>query len=145
MIFDTPTHGVLYLLEEAIKEYRRFCQQQIEAVIPDITVDQCLVLIVLDKKPYLSQKEIATLIFKDAASVTRMIDLMVRNGFLDRTMNTRDRRKFNLCITSKGRRALRKLEPAIRLNRETALQGFSEKETTELYRSLQKIIQNCRS
>ncbi|QGK74484.1 hypothetical protein [Flavobacterium sp. SLB02] len=44
----TPTGTVLYTIEQAIKEYRKVCQKNIQKVVSDITVDQCLVLIILN-------------------------------------------------------------------------------------------------
>ncbi|HAS40541.1 MAG TPA: MarR family transcriptional regulator [Microscillaceae bacterium] len=143
MGFDTPTQTVLYSIEQAIKEYRKFCQKNISEVISDITVDQGLVLIIIDKNPKMTQKEMAELVFKDYASMTRMIDLMVKKGYLKRLINEEDRRRFLLEITTKGKEALEKLQPTIEYNRNTALKGLSATEILQLYNSLQKIITNC--
>ncbi|TRX16230.1 hypothetical protein FNW25_16885, partial [Flavobacterium franklandianum] len=72
-----PTGTVLYLIEQAIKEYRKVSQRNISKIVKDITIDQCLVLIILNNDAEISQNELANLIFKDNASITRMIELMV--------------------------------------------------------------------
>lgn len=144
MNLDTPTQTVLYAIEQAIKEYRKFCQKNISELISDITVDQGLVLIIIDKNPKMTQKEMADLVFKDDASMTRMINLMVKKEYLERLINENDRRRFLLEITAKGKEALEKLQPAIEYNRSTALKGLSTTEILQLYNSLQKIIANCK-
>ena len=143
MRLNTPIQTVLYSIEKAIKEYRRFCQMNISQEIDDITVDQALVLILIEKHPGLNQKELAELVFKDNASMTRIIELMVKKQYLDRTINHNDRRTFNLAVTKKGNGALKKLEPVILYNRSKALQGINDDEIKQLYTTLQKIISNC--
>lgn len=80
MDIKNPTGTVLYLIEQAIKEYRKVSQKNISEIVKDITIDQCLVLIILNKDAEISQNELATLIFKDNASITRMIELMVKKS-----------------------------------------------------------------
>ncbi|MFV5684551.1 MarR family winged helix-turn-helix transcriptional regulator [Flavobacterium sp. GB2R13] len=139
-----PTGTVLYLIEQAIKEYRKVSQRNISKIVKDITIDQCLVLIILNNDAEISQNELANLIFKDNASITRMIELMVRKDYLNRTIHKEDRRKFNLEITEKGMKTLELINPIVQLNRETALNGLSLEEINILYKTLNKIITNCK-
>ena len=99
---NNPTGTVLYTVEQTIKEYRKISQKNIKKIVNDITVDQCLLLIMINQNSDYSQKEIAELIFKDNTSITRIIELMVKKEYLTRTINEVDRRKFNLEITEKG-------------------------------------------
>ena len=56
---------------------------------------------------YLSaEKELGELMFKDNASITRMIALMNKSDYLERFVNKEDRRKYNLTITVKGEKIL---------------------------------------
>jgi DNA-binding MarR family transcriptional regulator len=139
-----PTGTVLYTIEQAIKEYRKVSQRNIAKIVKDITVDQCLVLIILSKDEKISQNEVANLIFKDNASITRMIELMVKKEYLSRTIHQSDRRKFNLKITEKGKNTLELINPIAQLNRDTALNGLSLKEIELLDKILNKIITNCK-
>lgn len=138
------TGTVLYLIEQAIKEYRKVSQRNISKIVKDITIDQCLVLIILDNNDQISQNELATLIFKDNASITRMIELMVKKEYINRTIHKEDRRKFNLEITEKGKKTLELINPIVLLNRETALNGLSLEEINLLDKTLNKIISNCK-
>lgn len=142
MNFDTPTHTVLYSIEETIKAYRKLSQKNIVQIVPDITVDQALILLMLEKNDK-TQTEIADLIFKDYASMTRMIKLMENKDYLVKTMDDQDKRKTKLEITKKGKETIEKLKPVIRVNRKTALNNVSEEELKQLYNTLKKITQNC--
>ncbi len=137
-----PAKTVFYHIERTIKTYRKFSRQNFLKVVDDITVDQKLVLQYLNDRPELSQNEIAELVFKDNASLTRMIDLMVRKGFLDRSINPDDRRRFHIELTSKGKDVLEKLAPVIAENRKRAFAGISEEELVQLEQTLNKIISN---
>ena len=139
------TGTVLYLIEQAIKEYRKLSQKNITKIVKDITIDQCLVLIILNKDEKISQNELANLIFKDNASVTRIIELMVKKDYLNRTIHKEDRRKFNLEITEKGKKTLELINPIAQVNRETALYGLSQEEINLLDTTLNKIIANCKT
>lgn len=144
MINNNPTGTVLYSIEQAIKEYRKVSQKNISKIVKDITIDQCLVLIILNKDAKISQNVLANLIFKDSASITRMIELMVKKEYLIRTIHKEDRRKFNLEITEKGKKTLELIEPVIKINRETALDGLSLEEINFLEKTLNKVISNCK-
>jgi len=139
-----PTATVLYLIEQAIKEYRKISQRNVSKIVKDITIDQCLVLIILNQDDKISQNELANLVFKDNASITRMIELMVKKDYLVRTIHKEDRRKFNLEITEKGKKTLELINPVAELNRETALNGLSLEEINLLGKTLNKIITNCK-
>lgn len=144
MAIKNATGTVLYLIEQAIKEYRKVSQKNISIIVKDITVDQCLVLIILNKDAEISQNELANLVFKDNASITRMVELMVKKEYLNRTIHKEDRRKFNLEITEKGKKTLELINPIVKLNRETALNGLSLEEIDFLDKILNKLITNCK-
>ncbi len=142
--FKTPTRTVLYSIEEAIKEYRKLSNRNIVKVIPDITVDQVLILILLKNNNNLSQMEIGDLVFKDYASITRIINLMIKKEYLIKSPHKVDKRRSAIKITTKGMKAIENLEPVIKLNRETALKNISNKEMNQLFSILNKITNNCK-
>lgn len=144
MNIKNPTGTVLYSIEQAIKEYRKISQKNIVEIVKDITIDQCLVLMILEKDGKISQNELANLIFKDNASITRMIELMVNKDYLIRTIHNEDRRKFNLEITQKGKKTLDLIKPIVQSNREIALKDLSLEEINLLDKTLNKIIINCK-
>jgi len=137
------TKTIFYTIERTIKEYRKFAQSNINVLVKDITVDQALILFFLEKHPELSQKEIASLVFKDKASVTRMINLMVTKGYIKRSINEENRRRYKLRITAIGAEILSDLAPIVTSNRKKALQGISEEELIQMETTLAKLISNC--
>ncbi len=143
MSITLPSETVFHSIERAIKEYRKFSQKNISNQIEDLTIDQGMVLLFLDKHSELTQKEIAALIFKDNASMTRMINLMVNKKYLKRSMNNVDRRRYHIEITAKGKKVLETLPPIILSNREKSLEGITKEELIQLENLLKKITSNC--
>ena len=140
---ETPSSTILYSIEKSIKAYRKLSFQNIKKVISDITVDQALVLLMVYEKQ-ISQTEIADLIFKDYASMTRIISLMIKKDYLLKTTGQNDKRIATLIITKKGEAAIKLLSPIINQNRKTALEGISIYELENLKDNLDKITQNCK-
>ena len=134
---------IFYGIENTIKKYRKFAQYNIYQEVSDITLDQILILSILDSEPDISQKDIALILFKDYASVTRMIELLVQKEYLERQIHKQDRRMFNLQITHKGNETLTKLKPIILKNRSQALKGLSDKQIEQFTNTLNQITKNC--
>ena len=143
MSITLPSETVFHAIERTIKEYRKFSQKNISNQVKDLTIDQGMVLLFLDKHSELTQKEIAALVFKDNASMTRKINLMVNKEYLKRSINNVDRRRFTIEITAKGKKVLETLPPIILSNREKSLKGITEKELIQLETILKKITTNC--
>ena len=133
---------IFYTLDKAIKSYRQYAQKQLKQAGLKVTIDQWLILTNLQDKPEISQQELSARVFKDTASVTRIIDLLVKSGLLDRDVHADDRRRKSLSLTSKGKEILEQVRPVVRKNRATALEGLGEEDLKALRSHLQLIIRN---
>lgn len=140
---DNITDVIFYTVEKAIKSYRKFAQRRIDQAKLDITIDQWLVLNCLSKNENISQNKLAELIFKDVASVTRIIDLLVKKEYVIRSFHSSDRRRFNLTITDKGDAIIREASRIVNENRSAALENISAEEAKQADLILQKLIANC--
>ena len=132
-----------YSLEKAIKSYRQFAQRTMMKQGFDLTIDQWLVLKNIIDNPEWTQNEVAEAAFKDFASVTRIIELLVKKEYLTREIHPRDRRRFRLEPTSKVFKILKDMEPITKSNREIALKDISREEAELVQQCLMKIIENC--
>ncbi|MDC0875239.1 MarR family transcriptional regulator [Flavobacteriaceae bacterium] len=142
MEIKNPSETIFYQIEKAIKQYRIMAQDNLNRLGYKTTINQILLLIQIDRKPDVSQVELAEQLFKDEASITRMIELLVKKNFIERKENKNDRRKKDLKITSKGKKLLDLAIPVINKNREIAQKDITEKEKDTLLELLNKIILN---
>lgn len=136
---------IFYSLERAIKQYRQFAQQSLDKAGHSITVDQWLVLNVIQQAPEAGQSEIAARVFKDQASVARIINLLVKKGYLLQTESQQDRRRILREITPKGKKLIEAVTPIVAHYRGTALRGIPESDITHLRTILDTIFANCQS
>src|SRR4051812_2618734 len=115
---------IFYTIEKTIKTYRQFAQKRLKAAGLNITVDQWLTLNCLRENPAISQRQLAEMAFKDTASITRIIDLLIKAKLLRKKINGIDKRRTILSITPAGNRLLVKAGSVVRRYRQDALQGI---------------------
>ena len=134
---------IFYALERTIKQYRQFAQNSLDQAGLPITIDQWLVLNVIQQFPELGQSEIAERVFKDQASIARIISLLVKKGLVVQTESAQDRRRVQRDITPKGRKLIEAVIPIVAQYRSTALQGIPDAEIVQLRQTLNAIFTNC--
>lgn len=136
---------IFYVLEKTIKQYRQFAQSNIDRAGIDITIDQWLILNVIQESSALAQFEIGERVFKDQASVARIIDLLVKKDLLTQTVSQQDRRRIDRSLTPQGQQLLLAVSPIIAQNRSTALQELSGTDIEQLRQTLEVIFKNCQA
>jgi MarR family transcriptional regulator for hemolysin len=134
---------LFYYIEKAIKSYRQFAQRELKNAGLSITVDQWLTLNYLNENPQITQKDLAEAIFKDTASITRIIDLLVTAKYIKRNINKEDKRKSNLSITTLGLEIIDKASPIVNNYRNQALKGIGIAKEDHVKMVMKTIIKNC--
>jgi DNA-binding MarR family transcriptional regulator len=134
---------LFYYIEKAIKSYRQFAQRELKNAGLSITVDQWLTLNYLNENPQITQKELAEAIFKDTASITRIIDLLVTAKYIKRNIHKEDKRKANLSITNLGLEIIDKASPIVNNYRNQALKGIGIAKEDHVKMVMKTIIKNC--
>lgn len=135
---------IFYYVEKAIKSYRQFAQKELKKAGLKITVDQWLMLNCLHENPEISQKALAEMVFKDTASVTRIIELLVQAGHLKRESHGSDGRRAALQITTQGKKLLEKASEIVAAYREQAQTGLAKKDIETAKRVMAAISDNCK-
>lgn len=128
------------MLERTARRMKQFVQESLSGAGAGITVDQWLVLQELDRQDGLSQLEIAKATYKDAPTMTRIIDLLCDKGLTYRAADPADRRRFSIGLTPAGRQKIAEVLPVIQAARREAWGALSEKEITELSRMLELVF-----
>jgi DNA-binding MarR family transcriptional regulator len=134
---------IFYTIDKAIRTYRQFAQKRLKENGYSITVDQWLVLKGIMENPSMKQNELSSVVFKDAASVNRIIALLVQGGYLTRKTSKTNRRQTNLVVSETGKTLLATMQPLILANRAHALEGISEEEKDIAMRVVERITTNC--
>jgi DNA-binding MarR family transcriptional regulator len=101
------------------------------------------VLKTIQESPEASQQVVAAAVFKDFASVTRIIQLLEAKKYVRRRAHETDGRRSSLRLTPVGAALVRDLEPIIRANRGHALRGLKPKDGNRTREMLAAITANC--
>ena len=122
--------------------YRRLgAMQRDEICCEGVTVSQCYTLQILHDDGEMTAGELAEVLGNDASSVTRAIDVLVRNGSVERVRpEGGDRRRVILRLTKSGRALARKLLACGDQLFEKILQRFVPKERPMVFRALRALL-----
>jgi len=134
---------LLYTLDKCFRTYNQFSQRNVRKAGYDITIDQWLILKSVAENPDITQNDISKIVFKDSASITRIIQLLVNAGYLKREIHAADRRRVNLTLTESGKKITIDVNEIAKQNRAAALKDVDQQSIEEMKALLQKIIGNC--
>src|SRR5436190_7207239 len=102
-----------FILEKTGKKIKQSLQKIFVALGFDVTVDQWVILNELYVHGTQNQVDLCERVFKDAPTVTRMIELLVRKEMVLREPCKDDRRKFRISLSKSGRSLVEKLLPEV--------------------------------
>jgi DNA-binding MarR family transcriptional regulator len=137
---DQKLEEVLYyLIEKTNKVIRRYSQLRFSEEGIEITVDQWLVLKKISDSQRITQIELANAIFKDRASITRILDLLLEKRLVRKEEGT-DKRSNELSLTPNGQKFMEQALVIVKNVRKKGIEKMDEKEQEQLRTSLQKII-----
>lgn len=88
-----------------IYEMKKKCARVDQLLMDDLNISQSELLFfsALDTCKELNSPELAKNMGLSASRVSRVVDKLVVNGFLDRSTDATDRRAITLCLTDKGK------------------------------------------
>jgi len=89
----------------------------------------------------ISQADLAGALFKDTASITRILDLMIAKKLVSK-VTAADKRAYQLSLTAAGRRLHDKALPLVIEMRAKGIARMTDTEVQTLRQGLQKIIDN---
>ncbi len=107
-----------------------------------VTPEQWSVLAAVMGDPGNAQARIAERGFKDKATVTRILDLLERDGLIQRRGDDKDRRAYRVYLSENGKRVVGKILPCIALLNRTMSRGFSSAEHRQFMSLLDRIGRN---
>ncbi|MCP9767728.1 MarR family transcriptional regulator [Lacihabitans sp. LS3-19] len=131
-----------FKIDSTIKRIRSFMQKNLSDGGIDLTVDQWVVLDHILPHPGISQNELGALTYKDAPTVTRILDILVKKNLIIRKMSDADRRKFILELTSTGLELHKKAFAIIAKSRKKSYENLSDKDYEDLVRIMDTIYAN---
>lgn len=134
------TYG--HLLEKTAKKIKQELQKEINRLGFGITVDQWVLLLELYENGTMAQVELAERSFKDAPTITRILEILLQKGHVEKVACDDDRRKFLVELSPKGRKLVEDMLPHLVVFRRNGWNGLSMKDWDELQRILHTVFAN---
>lgn len=138
----SKTSVPVFILERTSKKMKHAFQRVLKKWNTDLTADQWVVLQCLHVTDGLTQYEIGLQTYKDAPTLTRIIDKLVRKSLVYRKTNDEDRRKLNIFLTKDGQKKISDFLPKVIDYRKKIYANLSDEEIEDLLGILNTIHNN---
>lgn len=135
---------VLFQIEKTSKLAKLYSQREFDRLGMGITVEQWILLKIIEENNGLTQRELAKKSLRDPASITRTLDLLNKKGFVERRPVEGNRRQYSICLHQNGKLFIKKYMPVVGSHRAKSIEGIHESELKLLTGLLEKIQENMR-
>ena len=141
LIQDTSSlhSGLGYKILRLARLLRISVNNFIQGVGEDITIMQWYVLFKLHEKDGQFQTELTDNILNDRPNMTRILDGLVKNGYVTRNPYPKDRRKYLIMLSEKGRDVTQRILPLLVDHRKFIYDRISPEELQSFDEILTKI------
>lgn len=129
-------------LDRTVKQIRQNYVRVFKEIGVDLTTEQWVLLDNLYQNNGISQNELAQSNFKNAPTVSRIIDLLCQKGLTERQRFDNDRRRYKIFMTEQGKAVYEKALPAVLALRQQGWKGLTEQDYADLIRIVNQIFDN---
>jgi DNA-binding MarR family transcriptional regulator len=129
-------------IDRTLKVIRLNYTQAFKRIGVDITTEQWVIMDNLYHKNGQSQNNIAEGSFKNAATVSRIIDLMCKKGITERQRFDNDRRRYKIYLTETGKSIYEKALPEVIKLREQGWKNLSDTDYSDFLRIINQVFDN---
>jgi MarR family 2-MHQ and catechol resistance regulon transcriptional repressor len=106
----------------------------------DVSVTQCHALGVLAQRDELTLNELATVLYLDKSTASRVVDALVTKGYVTRTPHPGDRRALQLALTPAGRALYEQIDGELLAELRTVAAGFAPEVRQAMTRMLGELL-----
>jgi len=131
-----------YVVNRAALRMKMELKRAFKAKGYNLTAEHWAVMNCLWEKQGTTQTEIAKKIAKDKTNLTRILDIMERNGLINREYHESDRRSYRIFLTQKAWRMKDELIAIAEEVSSVATRGISAKSQREIIRLMNIINSN---
>lgn len=129
-------------IDRAIKMIRSKYNTVFKQLGFEITTEQWVLIEKLYWNNGQSQSDLADGSYKNAPTVSRIIDLLVKKGFVERQRFENDRRRYKIFLTEEGREVVETCYPAILELRESGWRNLTDDDYETFMRIINQITDN---
>ncbi|MEL6655647.1 MAG: MarR family transcriptional regulator [Bacteroidota bacterium] len=130
------------IMDRTLKLIKYSYLQTFKELSLDITTEQWVILDRLAEGDGISQTDLANDSFKNAPTVSRIIELLRKKGLIEKKQSADDRRQSLIYLTNKGNEYHETATPAVLALRRRGWQGLNEQDYDDFMRIMNKIGSN---
>ncbi len=130
------------LIERTLRKIKQRYIQTFKDAGIDITPEQWALLDKLYQTNGISQNKLANGTYKNAPTVSRIIDLLCKKGWTKRSRSEHDRRSYKIFLTSEGKNIVEILVPKVTHLRKLGWENISEEEYKVFVRIMNQLYEN---
>lgn len=130
------------ILHRLDMERKKFLGPKLQVLGLTVGEGQARALRTLLEEGTMTQKQMADLCMRDAATMSRNIDRLEKAGLLKRENNPGCRRSYLICLTEEGKEKAKQVQKIFRELDERIWGDIPEKEMEQLYETLLRIERN---
>lgn len=135
---------IMFIIDQTSKAAKQYSQREFDHLGLGITVDQWVLLKIIEQFDGLSQTDLAKKSIRDPASITRTLDLLQKKGLVQRNPLPDNRRQYSINLTPEGNSFVQKHMDMVHRHRARSIEGFTEDELQQLKAMLLRIQENMR-
>ena len=131
-----------YLLERTTRIIKLSYSQSFKSSGFDITPEQWVILESLFYKNAQSQNDLAEFSFKDAPTISRILDLLCNKGYTIREEVAADKRARKITLTDQGYQLVTNMQPLVDELREQGWMELTDEDHETLVRIVDQVFKN---
>lgn len=131
-----------YFLERTTRIVKLSYLQALKENDIDLTPEQWVILDNLYEKNGQSQKDLANKSYKNAPTISRILNLLGEKGLIERRSPTADKRIYNIYLTDLGFGIMEKSLPIVKEMREKGWEGLLDEDYQHFTRIMNQIFKN---
>ena len=129
-------------MDRAIKIIRSKYNNAFRELGFDLTTEQWVLIEKLYHQNGQSQSDLAEGSYKNAPTVSRIIDLLSKKGLVERLRFDNDRRRYKIFLTTEGQQIVEACYPKILELRAEGWQDLTDEDYNNFIRIIEKITEN---
>jgi DNA-binding MarR family transcriptional regulator len=131
-----------YYLERTTRVVKLNFHQAFKNEGLNLTPEQWVVMDLLYACNGLSQSDLAEQSYKDAPSISRIIDTLSKKNYVQRRPAAGDRRKFEIFLTADGYKTVEHLRPIVNELRNRSWENLSKEDYDQFLRIINQVFEN---
>lgn len=131
-----------YLLERTTRLVKLQFHQSFKKLGLDMTPEQWVIMDALYQKNNQAQKDLGDASYKDAATISRILDVLAKKNWINREKSEEDRRIYIITQTKEGKAIVKKVLKEVERLRSQGWKNLNQKDYRDFTRIINQVFQN---